>query len=86
MSFISFVRIRLIDHQLYFHSDIAMTQLFGSNSNLFYKTYEDILPLPEGHQIRKTIYNLYHVLNHYVLFGGGYINQAKSMIDKILKS
>jgi len=66
--------------------DIAMTGLFGANSALFYSTYEDEFPLPEGHELRRTIYNLYHILNHYVLFGGGYLGQAKSMMDKILKA
>lgn len=32
----------------------------------------------------KVIYNLYHVLNHYVLFGGGYLAQAQSMMGTIL--
>ena len=49
------------------------------------KGYESEWPLPPGHEKRRTVYNLYHILNHDVLFGGGYINQARSMIDKILK-
>lgn len=30
------------------------------------------------------IYNLYHVLNHYNLFGAGYLGQARRMIEKLL--
>ena len=63
-----------------------MTQLFGSNSPTFYKVYNEKHTLTDGYQIRKTIYNLYHILNHFVLFGGGYLNQANAMIDNILKS
>ncbi|KAJ1427697.1 Fructosamine/Ketosamine-3-kinase [Ochromonadaceae sp. CCMP2298] len=66
--------------------DIAMTQLFGSNSQAFYEAYDEAFPRPPGHQLRKTVYNLYHVLNHYVLFGGGYLGQANSMIEQIIKS
>lgn len=67
-------------------ADIAMTQLFGGLPNAFYDEYEMIMPIPEGYELRKTIYNLYHILNHYVLFGGGYLSQAQGMIDRILSS
>lgn len=63
-----------------------MSQLFGSNHPNFYKVYNENYPVSEGFLLRKTIYNLYHILNHYVLFGGGYLNQANSMIDTIIKS
>lgn len=54
-------------------------------SSDFYNGYESEWPLPAGHEQRKTIYNLYHILNHDVLFGGSYIRQAQGMIDQILK-
>ena len=31
-----------------------------------------------------TLYNLYHVLNHLNLFGGGYLSQAQAMIERLL--
>jgi protein-ribulosamine 3-kinase len=62
-----------------------MTKLFGANSREFYEEYHKQWPLPEGFEIRETIYNLYHILNHFVLFGGGYLSQAQSMMGKILK-
>ena len=64
--------------------DLAMTKLFGSQSNKFYEAYNEEFPLPEGFQLRETVYNLYHILNHYVLFGSGYIGQAQQMIGKIM--
>ena len=67
-------------------ADVAMTYLFGGFTGEFYDGYESEWPLPAGHENRRTVYNLYHILNHDVLFGGGYINQARGMIDKILKS
>lgn len=69
--------------------DIAMTFLFGSNSASFYSKYEDCWPSPSpspGFELRKTVYNLYHILNHYVLFGGGYLTQAQMMMGTILKA
>jgi fructosamine-3-kinase len=67
-------------------ADVAMTYVFGGFNSDFYKGYNDEWPLPDGHEQRRTVYNLYHILNHDVLFGGGYINQARGMIDKIMKS
>jgi fructosamine-3-kinase len=66
-------------------ADVAMTYVFGGFSGDFYKGYEDEWPLPEGHEKRRTVYNLYHILNHDVLFGGMYLNQARGMIDQILR-
>ena len=67
-------------------ADVAMTYVFGGFNGDFYKGYEDEWPLPEGHEQRRTVYNLYHILNHQVLFGGGYLSQARGMIDRILRS
>ena len=65
--------------------DIAMTELFGGFPAAFYRGYEEIWALEEGYQQRKTIYNLYHILNHFNLFGGGYESQAARMIQQIFK-
>lgn len=65
--------------------DIAMSKLFGSQSRAFYDAYDKVIPPKSGREIREVIYNLYHILNHYVLFGGGYLSQGKMMIGKILK-
>lgn len=68
------------DHE----ADIAMTELFGGFSPQFYSEYNDHFPLDEGYSTRKTLYNLYHVLNHYNLFGGSYGSQALSMTNHLL--
>ena len=67
-------------------ADIAMTELFGGFSRSFYQGYSAAYPLHEGYATRKTLYNLYHVLNHFNLFGGGYAAQAGLMIDDLLAS
>ena len=63
-------------------ADIAFTRVFGGFDPEFYESYRETFPEPEP--IRETIYNLYHILNHFVLFGGGYASQAEGMIRKIV--
>jgi fructosamine-3-kinase len=65
--------------------DLAMTELFGGFPAAFYKGYESVYPLDPGYPQRKNLYNLYHILNHYNLFGGSYQNQANRMIDSLLE-
>jgi len=65
-------------------ADIAMTELFGGFPNDFYSTYNQAWPLDAGYSTRKTLYNLYHVINHFNLFGGGYLSQADHMISDLL--
>ena len=65
-------------------ADIAMTRLFGGFGHAFYAAYRSTWPLDPGASARVPLYNLYHVLNHYNLFGGGYLQQAEAMIDCLL--
>jgi fructosamine-3-kinase len=67
-------------------ADLAMTELFGRFPTAFYRAYEAAMPLNEGYQQRKVLYNLYHILNHFNLFGGGYERQANGMIAQVLAS
>lgn len=65
-------------------ADLAMTELFGSFSQSFYQAYRAEHPLDPGYETRKHLYNLYHVLNHLNLFGGGYGAKAERMIEQLL--
>jgi protein-ribulosamine 3-kinase len=65
-------------------ADVAMTELFGGFPRAFYAAYEAHWPLDPGYRRRRDLYNLYHVLNHLNLFGGGYRAQAQSMIGALL--
>lgn len=65
-------------------ADIAMTELFGGFGRDFYSAYNDAWPLDPGYRVRKTLYNLYHILNHFNLFGGGYASQAEAMTGRLL--
>ena len=65
-------------------SELAMTELFGGFGAEFYAAYSEQWPLDDGYAVRKTLYNLYHVLNHLNLFGGGYLSQAERMMQQLL--
>ena len=65
-------------------ADLAMTQLFGGFGRRFYDAYNEAWPLDDGYPVRKTFYNLYHIINHLNMFGGGYHGQAVSMLEQIL--
>jgi fructosamine-3-kinase len=77
----------LFDPAVYYgdrETDIAMTELFGGFSQTFYAAYQEAYPLDAGYETRKTLYNLYHILNHLNLFGGGYLHQAQQMTGRLL--
>ena len=65
-------------------TDLAMSELFGGYSQEFYAAYNEILPINDGYQQRKSLYNLYHILNHFNLFGGGYAAQAENMMRRLI--
>ena len=65
-------------------ADLAMTTLFGGFGGQFYAAYNEAWPLDQGYEVRKTFYNIYHIINHLNMFGGGYHGQAISMIESVL--
>jgi fructosamine-3-kinase len=65
-------------------ADLAMTELFGGFGAGFMSAYREAWPVDSGYGVRRTLYNLYHVLNHYKLFGGAYATQAESMVKRLL--
>lgn len=65
-------------------TDLAMTELFGGFPTAFYQGYNEAWSLDSGYRQRKSIYNLYHVLNHFNLFGGGYASQAQTIIQRLI--
>ena len=63
-------------------ADIAMTEMFSPFPRDFYKAYYEINPMVSDYSDRRDIYNLYHYLNHYNLFGGGYLSSAGHIISR----
>jgi len=56
--------------------DLAMADLFGGFSGIFREAYEDAWPLQPGYLRRRPAYQLYPLLVHARLFGGGYAASA----------
>jgi protein-ribulosamine 3-kinase len=65
-------------------TDIAMAELFGGFPTSFFAAYRETWPLDRDHERRKPLYKLYHILNHYNLFGEAYLGQARRMIERLL--
>lgn len=75
----------LIDPAVYYghrEMDIAMTKLFGEFNENFYKAYHEEWPMENQWEQRMDIYNLYPLLVHVNLFGGGYISKVESVLKK----
>ena len=63
------------DHE----AELAMMELFGQPPQGFWNAHVEVFPLHEGYARRRRLYQLYHLLNHALLFGGGYVRQAIEM-------
>ena len=75
----------LIDPAVYVghaEADLAMTELFGGFSPVFYGSYREVNPTAPGYEDRRDLYNLYHLLNHLNLFGSGYYASVVRIIGK----
>lgn len=76
----------LIDPAVYYghrEIDIAMTKLFGGFDAAFYDSYNEEYPMEKGWQKRLDFYNLYPLMVHTNLFGGGYIQSVESILRRI---
>lgn len=63
-------------------ADLAMTELFGGFSPVFYQAYREAFPIQPGYEQRRDIYNLYHLLNHLNMFGSGYLPSVRRIVEK----
>ena len=75
----------LIDPAVYYgdpETDIAMTELFGGFSGRFYDAYRETGRLESGYEDRRDLYNLYHLLNHLNIFGGGYLPSVLRIVNR----
>ena len=77
----------LVDPSVYFgcrEMDIAMSSLFGGFDVRFYDSYNELSPLADGWENRLDLCNLYPLLVHVNLFGGGYYNQIKNILSRFV--
>ena len=64
--------------------DLAMLSLFGRVPEAFYRAYGQN-PRAADFQHRVRLYNLYHLLNHFNLFGGGYAGAVADSATALLR-
>ncbi|KAL2140025.1 hypothetical protein VTI28DRAFT_4333 [Corynascus sepedonium] len=74
---------------VYGHSEyeLGIMRMFGGFGSAFWKEYEILVPKAEPKEEwddRISLYELYHHLNHYALFGGGYRGGAMSIMRKLI--
>ncbi len=62
--------------------DLAMSRLFGGFDRTFYRAYEEAYPLAPGFEKRLPIYQLYYLLVHVNLFGGGYVGSVRRILKE----
>jgi len=78
----------VIDPAVYYgdaEADLSLTYLFGGFSAAFYQAYHEIRPKSEGFARRQKVYQLYHLLNHFNLFGKSYTQSVESCLGEITR-
>ncbi len=63
-------------------ADVAMSKLFGGFPSAFYDAYKTAKPLIDGWEQRIPLLQLYWLMVHANLFGGHYISQCQSIVDR----
>lgn len=63
--------------------DLAMMRLFGGFGARVFAAYAEASPLAAGHQERIPLYQLYYLLVHVNLFGGGYLGQVEAALGQL---
>ena len=65
--------------------DLAMTELFGGFPAGFGDAYRRVASPAAGYEERREIYNLYHLLNHLLIFGGGYAGSVAGALGRVAR-
>ena len=67
--------------------DLAMAELFGGFDAAFHAAYREAWPLQPGYrEARRGVYQLYYLLVHVNLFGGGYAAQTAAVLRRVLSA
>lgn len=78
-------RVVLVDPAAHYglrESELAFTTMFGGFDESFYAAYAEAFPLEPGFAERIPIYNLYPLLVHVNLFGGGYLTAVERVLRR----
>lgn len=65
--------------------DLSIAELFGGFSRSFYAAYHREIPKAPGYDMRSDLYRLFHYINHWNHFGGGYRSSSLSTMRRCLK-
>ena len=75
-----------VDPAIYYANaeiELAFATLFGTFREPFFARYGEIRPIAPGFfEVRRDIYNLWHLLNHVRLFGGSYLAGVRRVLDR----
>lgn len=77
----------LIDPASYYadaETEFGMISLFGGVTQRFYDGYFGVIPKKSGFEERVQVYRLYHLLNHFNLFGTSYYRECLELINRLL--
>ena len=66
--------------------DLAMMRLFGGFGARVFAAYDEAWPLADGHEARVDLYQLYPLMVHVNLFGGGYGGSVESALARLLSA
>jgi len=66
-------------------ADLAMSKLFGGFPIAFYDAYQNVKPLAADWENRISLLQLYWVMAHANLFGGHYVHQCQTIIDRYVR-
>ena len=75
----------IIDPAVYYghlYMDLGMSKLFGGFSTAFYEAYNDAWPMESSWNESMDIANLYPLMVHVNLFGGGYLSSVKGILKR----
>lgn len=81
-------KVWLIDPAVYYGDsevDLAMSEMFGGFSHEFYHSYWQERAVSSEYERKKNIYDLYHYLNHYNLFGDSYLSNCERLLSWLYK-
>ncbi|NME72595.1 fructosamine kinase family protein [Flammeovirga aprica] len=79
----------IVDPAVYYghrEAELAFTTLFGGFDKLFFEVYNEVFPWEKGIEERLEVYNIYPLLVHTNLFGGGYLEQVNAIYKRIDKA
>ncbi|EIN13985.1 fructosamine kinase PKL/CAK/FruK [Punctularia strigosozonata HHB-11173 SS5] len=68
-------------------ADLAIARMFGGLPRSFFSAYHEHRPKTDPadqYEVRMDLYEMFHYLNHTVLFGGGYARSAQQKMDRVL--